>query len=368
MRPAVTTCPARGLHERVGESDLEVARALKAVYDAEKTRDPVRASRAAASLAALATTTFEPTVAALSDWTSGMAALQVDGQTERALGLLDRAVLRFNDLGDVHSGAATQVCRLHALALMGRYEEAFECGQHARAVFLAENDVLAAGKIEQNLGNICMRRDRYQQAEELYRAARARFVAVADAPQLAQLDNGLGLALAAQHEFRGAALFYEQARERAEAGGLAVLQGMTEQNLGCLALFQGRYERALDYLDRARRRFADLAMRTELASAEQDLADAYLELNLAPEAARIAERVAQRYLPPKETPSARPSPHSSKRSCSGLKAIMPRQRRPPRRPRHHSRWPARGADCCCRAGCAPTPREPWVSTRPLRAC
>jgi CHAT domain-containing protein/tetratricopeptide (TPR) repeat protein len=272
-------------------TEQEAARALKAAYDEEKARDPLRAARTAAQLQTLAQASSDPIVAALAAWTSGMAALQ-DGRTESALVLLDAAVVRFEELGDTHSAAATHVSTLHALALLGRYDEAFACGQQARDVFVAEGDLLAAGKIEQNLGNLCLRRDRYPQAEELYRAARKRFVAVDDPSQLAQIENLLGWALAAQHEFRGAARFYEQALQRAEAGGLTVLQAMTEQNLGCLALFQGRYDRALAYLERARRRFGDLAMSPDLANVEQDMAEAYMELNLAPEAARIAARVA----------------------------------------------------------------------------
>ena len=64
-----------------------------------------------------------------------------------------------------------------------------------------------------------------------------------------------------------------------------------ETNQGCLALFQGHYDRALDYLERSRRRYAALGMAHNSAIADQELADAYLELNLAPEAAAIYARV-----------------------------------------------------------------------------
>src|SRR5262249_3093138 len=48
---------------------------------------------------------------------------------------------------------------------------------------------------------------------------------------------------------------------------------------------------ALDYLERSRRRYAALDMPHESAISELELADAYLELNLAPEAAAIYARV-----------------------------------------------------------------------------
>jgi tetratricopeptide (TPR) repeat protein len=94
-----------------------------------------------------------------------------------------------------------------------------------------------------------------------------------------------------QHQFHAATQLYEQALARAEAAGMEVTQAEIESNLGGQALFQGRYDQALDYLERSRRRFAALNMPHESALTEKELADAYLELNLAPEAAAIYARV-----------------------------------------------------------------------------
>jgi CHAT domain-containing protein len=220
-----------------------------------------------------------------------MAALHLDGQVELAVAQLDQAAAEFTALGQPLSVAATQVSRLHALAMLGRYDEALECGVQARDLFVAHGDILAAGKIEQNLGNIHFRRDAYHEAEQLYRIARERYVAVGDQKQLAQIDNCLALALTWQHQFRAAARFYEQALAGAEAAGLEVTQAEIESNLGGQAMFQGRYDQALDYLERSRRRYTALGMPHEAATIEKELADAYLELNLAPEAAVIYARV-----------------------------------------------------------------------------
>ena len=84
---------------------------------------------------------------------------------------------------------------------------------------LAHDDQLAAGKIEQNLGNMYHRRDLYQQAEQYYVAARARFIAVADEPMLALAENGIANVLALQNKFRAAAQLYEQALARASGPG-----------------------------------------------------------------------------------------------------------------------------------------------------
>src|SRR6266508_4096209 len=270
---------------------VELAQALKAIYFDTYSSDPQRAASAAAALAALASANDHPEIQALAAWTSGMAALQLEGQVERAIARIDEAAARFEALGQIHTAASTQVSKIFALARLGRYDEAIACGLRARDVFLASDDTLSAGKIDLNLGNIYHRRDQYSLAEQFYLTARARFTAIGDHKLLTYADNGLANVLSMQHDFRAAAQLYEQALARAEATGLEVTRAEIECNLGNLELFQGHYDRALDYLERSRRRYAALDMPHESAIAEQEIADAYLELNLAPEAAAIYDRV-----------------------------------------------------------------------------
>jgi CHAT domain-containing protein/tetratricopeptide (TPR) repeat protein len=270
--------------------DVELARALKGLYDDTESNDPTLAARAAAALITLASVTSDTEIHALMAWTVGMSALD-HGLMEEGMVKLDTAEALFLDLDQPHTAAATQVSKLIALAKLGRYEEAIECGLRARDVFLAHDDILAAGKIEQNLGNIYFRRDNYQEAERFYRAARSRFLMAHDQKELAKVDNNLANALNFQYKFRLAAPLYEQALINAEAAGLDVTQAEIECNLGNLMLFQGHYHSALEYLERSRRRYAALGMPHESAIAELELADAYLELNLALEAAAIYKRV-----------------------------------------------------------------------------
>src|SRR5579859_799628 len=135
-------------------ADVGLARVLNAYYDKAKASDPKRASGTARALTALATALDDPEVAALADWTCGMAALQLDGHAEHALASLERAAERFRAVGQEASAAETQVSKVFALAMLGRYDEAVYCGREARTFFLKRGDLLAAGKIEQNLGNI----------------------------------------------------------------------------------------------------------------------------------------------------------------------------------------------------------------------
>ena len=57
------------------------------------------------------------------------------------------------------------------------------------------------------------------------------------------------------------------------------------------ALLQGRYDRALDFLERSRQRYTALGLNIQSVLAEHEIADTYLELNLAHEALAIYERV-----------------------------------------------------------------------------
>lgn len=278
------------LRENSASADVALAYALKDICYEAWTTEPTRATNAAAALRTLDERTDEREITALAVWVAGIAAL-TNGRMEQAVTHLDEAHARFNDLNKLHTAAATQVSKLYALALLGRYDEAIACGMRAREIFVAHQDTLATGKIEHNIGNIYWRRDRYYEAERHLRAARECFLNVGDQKHLASIENCLAYICSLQHDFRAAEQLYTQALARAETDGLIATQAGIEASMGNLALFQGRYDRALDYLERSRRKFAKLGMPHQSVIAEQEIADAYLELNLAPEAAEIYARV-----------------------------------------------------------------------------
>lgn len=278
------------LERHVQLVDLQLAYELKDLCYEAWSSEPERAQSAAVVLQTIARRTREPEITALADWTAGLAEL-IDGQMVRAMERLDAAEYGFLRLNKSHAAAATQVSKLYPLAVLGRYDEAQTCGEQARDVFVAHGDTLAAGRIEQNLGNIAFRRDRYGDAELLYRAARARFATAGAEHLLATADNGIANVLAFQHRFREAAGLYQEALTRAEALGQTVTRAEIESNLGSLWLDQGRYDRALDFLERSRRRYETLGMPHKSTIAEQEMADAYLDLNLVPEASAIYARI-----------------------------------------------------------------------------
>jgi tetratricopeptide (TPR) repeat protein len=279
------------LDEHSALADVALAYALKDICLEAWSGDPPRAVAAAAALEDLAAMNDSPEIGALREWGAGIAAL-VGGRMERAVAHLDAAESRFQSLCQPHTAASTQVSKLIALAMLGRYEEAVEAGLRARDRFLEHGDHVAAGKVENNIGNIYFRRDRYREAEQFQLAARERLSVAGDLRLLAKLDNCLANTHVALHRFRSAETLYQQALLYAEGAGLTATLAEIEGNMGNFALSQGRYDRALDMLERSRRRYAALGMPHQSAVAELELADAHLELNLASEALAVYRRVA----------------------------------------------------------------------------
>lgn len=270
--------------------DRTLAWALKEAYDVHESSDPPVAERIAGLLTNVAAMTADDRVMAIAYWTNGLAALD-SGQLEEAHARLTSARDLFLACDEPLQAAATQIGNFVALAMLGRDEEAIQRGEWARTHFAGADDELAMGKIEQNLANLHFLRDRYGKAEELFRQAYSHFAAVGDEKELCAVENNLATALTSQYKFAEVSGLYERALARAEAGRFETTMAMLECNIGCLALFQGHLDRALDYLERSRRRYATLQMPHESAIADQEIADAYLELNLAPEAATIYAQV-----------------------------------------------------------------------------
>jgi len=278
------------LRDSVGALDTQLAHILKDICLDGWSSDPARSLAAAATLQKISQIRACPEIRALCHWSRGIESL-IEGDMNGAIETLDRARAGFLDLNKPEVAAATDVSKVVALAMLGLYDEAIACALRARAVFLEHQNLLAAGKIEHNIGNLYFRRDQYLEAEKFHTSARDRFIAVKNEKQLATINNCLANTHAVLHKFASAAALYEEAAQQAEHAGVPVTQAEIEGNIGNFALLRGRYDEALDYLERSRRRYEGLGMPHQSALAEREIADAYLELNLVPEATEIYARV-----------------------------------------------------------------------------
>lgn len=278
------------LHECRASLDTQLAYVLKDICLDGWSSDPMRSLAASATLKHICQISTDPEIKALCHWAQGIEAL-INGDMVGAVATLDRAREGFLALDKPHVAAATEVSKVIALAMLGLYDEAIACALRSREVFLEHDDLLAAGKIEHNIGNLYFRRDHYVEAEKFHTSARERFIALNHEKQLATINNCLANTHVVLHKFASASSLYEQAAQLAEDTGVPVTQAEIEGNIGNFALLRGRYDQALDYLERSRRRYDLLGMPHQSALAEREIADAYLELNLVPEAAEIYGRV-----------------------------------------------------------------------------
>jgi hypothetical protein len=172
-----------------------LAAALKQAYDESFSHDLARAAQASAALDALAALTPDATVQGLAAWTAGLVALD-EGRLPDAVAHLDRAEAIFLAAGQRDQATAVQIGKMAPLAMQGQFDAAYAAGLAARAASAAQGDLLTAGKIEQNLGNLDFVRHRYREAEARYRQARdALRAGLADQRQLAQIDNCLATTL-----------------------------------------------------------------------------------------------------------------------------------------------------------------------------
>jgi CHAT domain-containing protein len=297
LQLATTPPPERSalLTLHIGAFDVALAEALKALYLERAGSNTATAMGAVETLRAVADLSHHPTISAYAAWVEGLAALQLERQLERTIERVDAAAAIFADVGEAALVPQTQVSKVVALAILGRYDEAIACGETVKAQFEAVGDEQGAGKIELNLGNLYHRRGELAQAETLYRSAQKRFLALQDDRHIAMAENGLANVLTLKHRFRPALALYEHAQQCAANAGMDSTLASIETNIGILALAQGRYDLALDALERSRRRFAQLGMAQNALAAQSELADAYLELNLIPEAVAIYQEVIPQY-------------------------------------------------------------------------
>ncbi len=269
---------------------LSIAQALKDTYYDSWTNEPQRVLKASKAIKTILKLTTNDEITALYFWVSGIALL-TKGKLISAIESLNNASESFIVLGKDNESAQTQVSKLYALAMLGRYDEAINCGKEAIKIFKKCHDELAVGKVEKNIGNIFWRRDFYDDAEKRFLSAMKRFEKVGNYKELTMVENCLATVYTSQNRFNEADKVYSEALSHAKAAKMFVTEAEIESSLGNLALFRGRYDEALKYLEFSRQKYDELKMPHQVATAELEIADAYLDLNLNSEAFDIYERI-----------------------------------------------------------------------------
>ncbi len=273
-----------------------IAWALKDECYAAWNSQPQRAVQAAQALRDLCSVGIGPAaeIQALADWTAGIAAV-TGGHLIDAVQFFDRAHDAFRQLGQVNHAAATQVPRIMALSMLGRYDEAIACAERTQREFVALRDPRAAAKVSLNLGGLHLLRGGYAQGVRHSRDAAVLFARVGDLEHSVMADINMASALSWLGDFDEALRIYARAEMRATSHALPVLQALVEEAVALVRFARGQFGQALAGFERARRRYEQLAMPRQQAVAEKQLADTYLELNLLPEALALFEVTLARF-------------------------------------------------------------------------
>ncbi len=274
--------------------DAGLAKSLQNLCYEVWTSEPQKVSEIAEILDLLIESSDDTEIKAYAEWTRAIEFL-VKGELQKCVAKLDESEKTFNDLGKTLSAANTQISKLYALALLGRYDEAVKCGLRAREIFLVHDDVYSVGKVEHNIGNLYWRRDFYREAEPYLSSAHERFQQINDVRQLAMVENCQAFVKALQNDFRAAETIYETALKRVKKASLLITEAEIETGLSNLYLFQGKFNRALEFLESSRRKYETLAMPQQTANTELEIADIYLEINFLNEAAALYETAADKF-------------------------------------------------------------------------
>lgn len=275
-------------------ADERLADEIRKACYAAWTVEPVKAQRAALAMRCFAKINAQNEIKATAFWVSGISDI-TKAKFESAIINLDNAAEIFSDLGRVADSAQTQVAKLLALAMLGRYDEAIRTGKAALKIFVRAGDELAAGKIEMNLNNIVSRQSRNHEALKYCKSARRRFIKCGDNLWRILSENGLANIYAELNDFNKADRYYRMALEGARAKKMHVTEAEVEASIGNLAMVRGRYAEALNFLELSRQKYDDLAMPHQFAIADLEIADIYSELNLGDEAVEIYERVTRSF-------------------------------------------------------------------------
>jgi CHAT domain-containing protein/predicted negative regulator of RcsB-dependent stress response len=273
---------------------VELAECFQQICYEIWTNEPQKVSIIVEILRELSDLTGNPEITAYLQWTRAIENL-VNGRLKDCLVWLDKSEKSFKDSEKTHSAATTQISKLYALALLGRYDEAVACGLRARDVFRKENDLYSVGKIEHNIGNLYWRRDFYRESEPYLASAHRHFEQIGDQRQLAMVENCQAFVQALQNNFREAETVYEIALNRAAENDLTVTEAEIETGMSNLYLFQGRLDLALKFMERSRQKYDLLKMPHQSANCELEIADIYLELNLLPESVAFYEKTEAKF-------------------------------------------------------------------------
>jgi tetratricopeptide (TPR) repeat protein len=202
----------------------------------------------------------------------------------------ERAIQTFDEVESIETGttaaevlrARVGLARVHALARLGRLDEAAAVGEQAivRLDRLGASEFAARGHA--NLGVLERMRQRPASAIDRFRAALAAWGP--DQVQRAQLTSNMAEAFLDLDRFDEAEGAFREALAALEAAKATHAAAIVEGNLADLLSRQGRLSEALEHYERVRRRYVSIDARGDAARLQAEEADAFAQTGLMAEA------------------------------------------------------------------------------------
>jgi tetratricopeptide (TPR) repeat protein len=272
--------------------DIDLIESLKAEIERVRDTDVARAVAVGEIGLEIADRIGTPEARALACFALGLA-LNINGEFDRALVVLEEARGLYLKLGRKVDAARIAVRQLQALAVTGRYEEALERATEAAAVLESPGHEREYGRLMNNIGNINQYLGRFEPAEKALERARRTMAEVGDPLGLAQAHVSSGKLYAAHDRFREALEHYQTGLELFTT--LDQTRSVAGTNTLVAALFQrqGRLALALERLSRARQMFADLGLPVDAAQAQLEEVRVRNELNLIEETETMASEIVE---------------------------------------------------------------------------
>jgi len=217
-------------------------------------------------------------------------AMYANGDNAAAADFHQQAAALFEAAGKANEVARTLSSSIQPLLLMGEYNRAFAAAERARKIFTNEGNTWRLARLEINIGNIYYRQDRFEEALACYERAYRGLPAQQDAEGIAAVFSNLATCCISLNDFPRALATHEQARNFCEEQGMPLLVSQTDYNIAYLYFLRGEYSRAIQMLRAARANSKKVGDAYHHSLCNLDLAELYLELNLSPEAADLAQQ------------------------------------------------------------------------------
>jgi len=181
------------------------------------------------------------------------------------------------------------------LQMLGRAPEALQCGERARAIFVAHGERRLAAQTDVNVGNVHVRQDEYVKARACLQSARDAFRELQD--ELGEAFAQFNLAVVEMNANRVdvAEACWLAARAGLARADMAVHVADCDYNLAYLQSRRGRFADALEGLDRARAAYEANGKPGGVPLCDLDAAEILLRLDVRRDAWDRAHRAAEAF-------------------------------------------------------------------------